>query len=74
MPEQIESGYDFTAYPWTTLFDGKVWKCIQGTDFKVRPETFRTYARAAARERGLVLDDKVEADGSVVLRARKLTS
>jgi len=71
MPEQIDGSYDFTPYPWSTLFDGKTWRCQPGTDFAVKSETFRSYAKEAARERGLALEAKVEENGAVVLRARQ---
>lgn len=70
MPEQIDDNYDFSPYPWSQLFNGRTWRCQPGSDFMVKPETFRTSARAAARERGTAIDIKIEEDGCVVLRAR----
>lgn len=70
MPEQIDDSYDFAPYPWSQLLNGQTWRCRPDIDFKVKPETFRAYVKAAARERGYAVDVKVEADGSVVLRSR----
>lgn len=70
MPEQINGDYDFSPYPWSQLLNGQTWRCRPDADFKVKPETFAAYVRAAARDRGLAVDVKVERDGSVVLRSR----
>lgn len=70
MAEVIDDSYDFDPYPWSTWLDGQVWRCKRGEDFKVRTDTFKDYAKRAARDRGHALDVKVEGDEAVVLRAK----
>jgi uncharacterized protein YwgA len=67
----IEGDYDFDKYPWSQWLDGQIWRLSNGDDFTIKAKTLVGYAKTAAKERGLVLDSKIESDTSIVLRARR---
>lgn len=71
MPERIDAPYPF--YLWDQVLDGNIWRCTRPADYQVRAKTFVGYARKEARNRGLVVDIKIESEDAVVLHARKGT-
>lgn len=69
MPELVDGPYPF--YLWDQILDGRTWRCTKPKDFTVRAKSFVSYARREARNRGLVVDIKIEDESNVVLRARR---
>jgi hypothetical protein len=69
MPERVDAPYPF--YVWDQVLDGTTWRCTRPADFRVQASTFAAYARKEARNRGLVVDIKIESEDAVVVRARK---
>ena len=71
MPERIDAPYPF--YLWDQILDGNIWRCQRPGDFSASAKTFAAYARREARNRGLVVDVKIEDSDTVVVKARKGT-
>lgn len=46
------AGRRSSFYPWSTWFDGNIWKLKQGTDFGPNPGSFRVTIKSAAKREG----------------------
>lgn len=77
MPEKVETfefrnfgprGKDDTQHNWDELLDGGIYKCMEGTDFKVKKLTFMNLARDQAKKRGLRLRTG-SVEGGIVIQA-----
>jgi hypothetical protein len=71
MPEKLDS-YDFSRYPFSEWFDGRIYRLKTGEDFTVKPATMASYLRAEAKKRRISLEVKIEQSGDVVIRSGQL--
>lgn len=60
-------------YDYETLLDGQTWQCFQGSDFTTEPNSFAQSLYSAARRRMKRAQCKIQADGSVIVKARAMT-
>lgn len=75
MPETVDT-FEFRnfgqrsneTHDWDTLLNGKIYKCIEGVDFRVKKLTFMNAARAEAKKRGLKLRTG-STEGGIIIKA-----
>lgn len=64
------------VYPYSKLFNGKVWENVEGEDFNVSPASYKAAIYAAKTKRGFTVRTSTRVDeqtGKTIVTVQRLT-